>query len=68
MPIKNIVKTILGVKHAAIDKLSMEDDNPVIGVQPTRSFHHTMNCGKGRFFEYFLLEKVKFLIIFNGKR
>ncbi len=51
MPIKNIVKTILGVKHAAIDKLSMEDDNAVIDVHSTMSFHLTMNCGKGQFFE-----------------
>jgi hypothetical protein len=58
MPIKNIVKTILGVKHAAIDKLSMEDDDPVIGVQPTRSFHHSMNCGKGKIFDCFYWKKV----------
>ncbi len=44
MPLKNIFKTLLDVKHCAIDKISMDGCSLVIDVHPTMSFRH--RCGR----------------------
>ena len=54
MPFKNIVKTLLEVKHTSIDKLSIEDGSLVIDVHPTKSFRRKCGCcgRKGTFYDY----------------
>lgn len=54
MPLKNIFKTLLNVKHTAIDNISMDGCSLVIDVHPTKSFRHRCGrCGhKGTFYDY----------------